>query len=680
MAETPHPSFPPNAGAVSPPIMGATASSLPVPTMLGEFELTGLLGEGGFSVVYLAVDHSLDRTVAIKEYMPSAIAARQSDGTLLPRSPKHEETFKAGLASFINEARLLARFNHPALIHIHRVWEQNGTAYMAMQYCPGRTLRQVAQTDTAIVRNEAWLKTTFTPVLDALQLLHAQDCFHRDISPDNILVLQNGAPVLLDFGAARQVIGDMTQALTVILKPGFAPIEQYADDASLQQGPWTDVYGVGAVIYFLLRGKPPVASVARLVKDPMLRLQDDETLAAISQSFRAAVDDALAVHPDHRTRSIAELRSALELPTYSSDSQFGGLFPIPPTLAPRTMSGDELLLHRENSDQEVFTRPPTRPRANQSASPLVKRAEAQREKKRWPWVAAAGTVALFASIAAFTALFSPKAPKPDAATTEVAVGSDLTQPPTASTPHVPAAEPIATRVAGASAPSSAPRLPTSQSEATSQEKLPKDSAPAVKGQSVKEAIAPPSMPSAPPIASPASLASPTPPPVPRVPVPEIAPEQRPRSTAQVATVVPTLPASAPTPTRSGVKGTLTNERPPVESREALTLPGSISPPSTNVPARQASAAEPATGGPLEKASGVRGADRSSAVVRLSIRPWGQVSVNGQSRGISPPLTKLQLPAGSHTIVISNGEFASVTKQVQVPERGEVVVSHRFGTE
>ena len=144
MAETPHPSFPPNAGAVSPPIMGATASSLPVPTMLGEFELTGLLGEGGFSVVYLAVDHSLDRTVAIKEYMPSAIAARQSDGTVLPRSPKHEETFKAGLASFINEARLLARFNHPALIHIHRVWEQNGTAYMAMQYCPGRTLRQVA--------------------------------------------------------------------------------------------------------------------------------------------------------------------------------------------------------------------------------------------------------------------------------------------------------------------------------------------------------------------------------------------------------------------------------------------------------------------------------------------------------------------------------------------------------
>ena len=144
-------------------------------------------------------------------------------------------------------------------------------------------------------------------------------------------------------------------------------------------------------------------------------------------------------------------------------------------------------------------------------------------------------------------------------------------------------------------------------------------------------------------------------------------------------MVPTLPASAPTPTRSGVKGTLPNERPPVESREAP-LTGSISPPSTNVPARQASAAEPATGGPLEKASGVRGADRSSAVVRLSIRPWGQVSVNGQSRGISPPLTKLQLPAGSHTIVISNGEFASVTKQVQVPERGEVVVSHRFGTE
>ncbi|MDR0779439.1 MAG: serine/threonine protein kinase [Pseudomonadales bacterium] len=320
--------------------MATTTSSLPLGTRLGEFELTGIVGEGGFSVVYVAVDHSLERTVAIKEYIPYSIATRQADGLVLPRSAKHKDTFQIGLASFINEARLLARFSHPALIHIHRVWEQNGTAYMAMQYCLGKTLRQISQTEPDLVRNEGCLKTTFTPILDALAFLHANNCFHRDLSPDNIIILKNGTPILLDFGAARQVIGDRTQALTVILRPGFAPIEQYVDDTSLQQGAWTDVYGISAVLYFLLIGKPPVASVARVLKDPLVKLTDVGDLDWISHSFRDAIDRALAVQPSQRIRSIEELSDALQLPTFRPDSLFGRRLSTQPAGLSKTFSND----------------------------------------------------------------------------------------------------------------------------------------------------------------------------------------------------------------------------------------------------------------------------------------------------------------------------------------------------
>ena len=314
---------------VSPVVLGLTSA-----TRLGDFEVTGIVGRGGFSVVYAGWDHSLERAVAIKEYMPRSIAICTPDGAVVPEFPKDAETFQAGVNSFLKEARLLAKFIHPALVQIFRVWEENCTAYMAMQYCIGKTLREISQSAPETVKNEEWLKITFAPILDALDLLHSQNCFHRDISPDNILILESGGPILLDFGAARQIIGDMTEALTVVLKPGFAPIEQYANDAtSLQQGPWTDIYGVGAVLYYLIMGKPPVASIARLVKDPMAKWADSTELAGMSHSFLEAIDRALAVQPSQRIQSIAELREALQLPTFKPDRQqisktFGTSAPI----------------------------------------------------------------------------------------------------------------------------------------------------------------------------------------------------------------------------------------------------------------------------------------------------------------------------------------------------------------
>ena len=284
------------AGAIAP-------LGLPLHTRLGEFEIIDVIGEGGFSIVYLARDHQLQRTVAIKEYLPGAIAYRNADGMVQQRFEKYESTFKTGLQSVLKEARVLAQFEHHSLIRIHRFWEQNGTAYMVMQYCQGKTLRQILQTDATRGTDEVWLKQIMAPVLDALRMLHSRHYFHRDLSPDNIMILESGAPMLLDFGAARQVIGDMTQALTVILKPGFAPIEQYADDESMRQGPWTDIYGVGAVLYYAVTGKAPTASVARLVKDPLKKLATLPDIG-VSQEFAGAIDHALGLFPADRPQSV----------------------------------------------------------------------------------------------------------------------------------------------------------------------------------------------------------------------------------------------------------------------------------------------------------------------------------------------------------------------------------------
>lgn len=314
--------LPPSAPSLLPPAadeqLVTTANSLPAGTRLAEFELRGVLGEGGFATVYRAHDHSLRRTVAIKEYMPGALATRAPDGSVIAREPQMQATLAHGLDSFLNEARLLAQFDHPALIRVYRFWEQNGTAYMAMQLCQGRTLRALRQAEPRLVASEPWLKHMLSPILDALELLHANDCYHRDISPDNIMVLDSGVPMLLDFGAARQAMGDATQALTVIVKPGFAPIEQY--DSVLEQGPWTDVYSLGAVLHFLVTGQPVTASVSRLLKDPLPRLADTPGLA-LSPAFARAIDRALTVHPEDRIRSIAEFREALELPTFWAEMQ-----------------------------------------------------------------------------------------------------------------------------------------------------------------------------------------------------------------------------------------------------------------------------------------------------------------------------------------------------------------------
>jgi serine/threonine protein kinase len=305
-----------------------SGNALPDGARLGEFEIRGVIGEGGFGIVYLAWDHLLRRQVAIKEYMPSTLATRSLTTDVTPRADKFAETFALGLRSFINEAQLLASFDHPSLLKVYRFWEANGTAYMVMPYYQGTTLKRALIALNAPPQ-EGWLLAQLTPLLDALELMHQARCYHRDIAPDNILLLDEGRPLLLDFGAARRVIGDATQALTAFLKPGYAPVEQYAEMPSMKQGAWTDLYALGSVLHYAIVGHTPPESVARLVTDTMVPL----TRAAAgrySERFLRAIDHALGVRPQDRPQSVAEMRLDLGIPARRTPTRKPGDIPTAP--------------------------------------------------------------------------------------------------------------------------------------------------------------------------------------------------------------------------------------------------------------------------------------------------------------------------------------------------------------
>ncbi|WP_435457552.1 serine/threonine protein kinase [Variovorax sp. LT2P21] len=294
---------------------GASVHALPDGATLGSFRIERSIGEGGFGIVYLAWDAALERHVAIKEYMPYALASREGETLDVSlRTENDRPVFDAGLKSFVNEARLLARFDHPALVKVFSFWEANRTAYMAMPYYEGPTLKAAL---AALKRpaSEQELRAWIAPLLEALTVLHGEQCYHRDISPDNVL-LTAGGPLLLDFGAARRVISDRTQALTAMLKPGFAPIEQYG--GTMLQGPWTDLYALAGVVRYAITGRPPVASVARVVDDAQRPLAQTHA-GRYSEGFLRAIDTALAVRPEDRPQDVTAFRALLAVGQPSDD-------------------------------------------------------------------------------------------------------------------------------------------------------------------------------------------------------------------------------------------------------------------------------------------------------------------------------------------------------------------------
>jgi len=349
--------------AAPPPAAAAfddSGEGLPIGTRLGEFELTRLVGVGGFGVVYMATDHSLQRRVALKEYMPTSLALRSGTMQVSVKSERYRETFEAGRKSFVNEARLLASFDHPSLVKVYRFWEDNGTAYMVMPFLEGKTLRDILR-GLSHAPDEAWLRSVLGPLSEALMVIHAEQCFHRDIAPDNVMQLPNGRWLLLDFGAARRVIGDMTQALTVILKPGYAPVEQYAEIPGMKQGAWTDVYALAAVVHYAITGRTPPPSVGRLLNDTYKPLVE-AAAGRYSEGFLAAIDRALAVRPEQRTQTIAQLREELGLDHLASPSTVMTMTP-PTQSAPPPFAGNSqpTMLMGSPLPPTALVPPPPRP-------------------------------------------------------------------------------------------------------------------------------------------------------------------------------------------------------------------------------------------------------------------------------------------------------------------------------
>ncbi|KGU61487.1 kinase domain protein [Burkholderia pseudomallei MSHR465J] len=286
---------------------------LPLGHRLGELQLDEVLGVGGFGIVYRAFDRTLRRAVAIKEYMPSMLATRGGDYTVSLRSVRFAQAFDAGRSAFLNEARLLAQFDHPGLVKVLHFWESHGTAYMVMPFYEGRTLKQLLDGGAQI--GETQLRHIVAALLGALDTLHRAQCFHRDIALDNILIRPDGNPILLDFGAARKRIGDLVDDSAMMIKPGYAPIEQYTDDPAFSQGPWTDLYALGAVMHAMVTGELPPAAVVRSIQDTYRPLAARELTARepYSPAFLAAIDHALQLKIADRPESVAEFAAELGL-------------------------------------------------------------------------------------------------------------------------------------------------------------------------------------------------------------------------------------------------------------------------------------------------------------------------------------------------------------------------------
>ena len=207
--------------------------ALPKGYRFDDFEIVRVLGQGGFGITYLGYNHALDKPVAIKEYLPNDLAVRDNTNSVVPKATSMAEDFQHGLDSFLGEARTLARFKHNNIIQVFHFFRSNGTAYIVMEYAEGEDLAGHLKRKGKL--SEEDLKPILEPVLEGLVLVHGAGILHRDIKPHNIMIRDDGSPVLIDFGAARMAIGAMSRSITAIVSPGYAPIEQYATKSN--QGP-----------------------------------------------------------------------------------------------------------------------------------------------------------------------------------------------------------------------------------------------------------------------------------------------------------------------------------------------------------------------------------------------------------------------------------------------------------
>ncbi len=274
--------------------------------LIGRYEIVSVLGQGGFGITYRARDVQLGREVAIKEYLPTALAIRQDGTTVLPRTTKMADDFGWGRERFVTEGRTLASLHRvPAIVQVFDFLEANGTAYIVMELLHGETLEariaRLGKLGPEDVDRILW------PLLDGLEKVHDAGFLHRDIKPANILLDDAGHPTLIDFGASRAAMAGRSVALTAIFTPGYAAAEQMT---SAKQGPWTDIYGLSATLYHAIAGQTPPSAFDRMLDDGYQPLAQVNPLG-FARGVLAGVDAGLAVAARDRPQSIAGWRPIL---------------------------------------------------------------------------------------------------------------------------------------------------------------------------------------------------------------------------------------------------------------------------------------------------------------------------------------------------------------------------------
>lgn len=282
---------------------------LPKDTVLAEYVVTRVLGQGGFGTTYLCIDKNLGRKCVVKEFSPHHLVERRKNGRLIAKAWKLRGVFSKGLEDFLDEARRLARFNHPNIVRINRYFEANGTGYFVMDYESGDSLRDIlSQRGDQFEEQE--IEVIVVPLCNGLEQLHRQGLIHRDIKPDNIIIRSDGSPVLIDFGAAADLRTVDGGKMEVVATPRYAPVEQY--DPRLPQGPWIDIYALAATMYEMISGRPPPQSLQRINTDILVPAREIGR-GRYGDRLLGLIDKGLALNPQERPEGIHEFLSLLRI-------------------------------------------------------------------------------------------------------------------------------------------------------------------------------------------------------------------------------------------------------------------------------------------------------------------------------------------------------------------------------
>ena len=283
--------------------------ALPSGTMLaGDYRIERVLGAGGFGITYLAEEQPLARRITIKEYFPADYAARDGAVDASPRSQDCAGDYTWGLDRFLEEAQTLAKFDHPNIVRVYRYFRANKTGYMVLHFEEGQSFKSwLKSLGRAPRQNE--LDRIIAPLLDALEIIHNADFLHRDIAPDNVIIRKDGSPVLIDFGSARGEIAQHSMTVSALVKPGYSAYEQYATN-SRQQGPWSDIYSLGATLYQAVTGNRPPDAPSRMITDELVPARD-AALSSYRPAFLGAIDKALKLEISQRPKSVAAWRKQL---------------------------------------------------------------------------------------------------------------------------------------------------------------------------------------------------------------------------------------------------------------------------------------------------------------------------------------------------------------------------------